>query len=235
MRRRPRRPQPLLIRITHWLNVPFLTIMAMSGLQIWIAYPYFGPRGATYDWLPFQNWVPPEWMRAGQWLAGARNLHFALGWLLAINAIVYLVYLGATREFRRRLFWPPRDVKPAIHQVLFYLRVRKDPPPLDLYNSLQRAAYTSAIGLGILVVLSGLVMYKPVQLHHLAWFFYGYDGARVVHFFGLLALAGFVVSHVIMVALHPKSFVEMINGGVPEQAAPPPPAPVAEKGPDADA
>ncbi len=125
----PRRPQPLLVRITHWLNVPVLTIMAMSGLQIFAAYPYFGPRGATYDWLPFQNWMPPSWMRAGQWLAGARNLHFALGWVLVINAVVYLVYLGWSREFRRRFFWPPRDIKPAIQQIAYYLRLRKEPPP----------------------------------------------------------------------------------------------------------
>ena len=211
-----RKPQPLLVRITHWVNVPVITVMAMSGLQIFLAYPYFGPRGATYDWLPFQNWMVPPWMRAGQWLAGARNLHFALAWVLVVNAIVWLGYLIATREYKRRFFWPPRDLRPALHQVAYYLRLRTDPPPVDLYNGLQRAAYTTAITLGVLVVLSGLAMYKPVQLHHLAWLMGGYDGARVVHFFSMIALAGFVITHVIMVALHPRSFVEMINGGKTE-------------------
>ena len=208
-----RRPQPLPVRITHWINVPVLTVMAMSGLQIFIAYPYFGPRGATYDWLPFQNWMVPPWMRAGQWLAGARNLHFALAWVLVGNALVWLAYLIYTREYKRRFFWPPRDLRPALQQIAHYLRIRKDPPPVDLYNGLQRAAYTTAIGLGVLVVLSGLAMYKPVQLHHLAWLMGGYDGARVVHFFSMIALAGFVITHVIMVALHPRSLVEMVNGG----------------------
>lgn len=210
-----RRPQPLLIRLTHWLNVPVLTVMAMSGLQIFVAYPYFGPQGARYGWIPMQGWNPPEWMRAGQWLAGARNLHFALAWLLVGNAIAYLVYLGVSREWKRRFFWPPRDARPALDQILFYLRVRKTPPPVDLYNSLQRAAYTSAMLLGVAVVASGLAMYKPVQLHGLAWLMGGYDGARVVHFYAMLGIAGFVVTHVIMVALHPRSFLEMIHGGKP--------------------
>lgn len=211
-----RRPQPLLIRITHWLNVPVLAVMAMSGLQILRAYPYFGPQGVRYDWVPGQNWDSPSWLRAGDWLAGARHLHFALAWLLVINAIVYLVYLVTSGEWRRRLFWPPRDARPALHQVLYYLRIRKEPPPVDLYNSLQRSAYTAAIGLGIVLVLSGLAIYKPVQLHRLAWLMGGYDGARVIHFLGLIAIVGFVISHVIMVALHPKSLGEMITGGKPD-------------------
>ncbi len=209
----PRRPQPLLIRLTHWLNVPAIAIMAMSGWQIWLAYPYFGPRGARYTWLPLQGWRPPDWLRIGEGLAGARQWHFAVAWLLVGNAAAYLVYLAASGEFRRRFFWPPRDTRPAIGQLLYYLRRRKEPPPLDLYNGLQRMAYTSALALAILVVLSGLAMWKPVQLHHLAWCLGGYDGARVVHFFALLALAGFVVTHLIMVALHPRSLREMIDGG----------------------
>jgi thiosulfate reductase cytochrome b subunit len=208
-----RRPQPLLIRITHWLNVPVLAVMAMSGLQILRAYPEFGPKGATYDWVPGQMWDSPSWLRAGQWLAGARHLHFALAWLLVINALVYLTYLVTSGEWRRRLFWPPRDARPALHQILFYLRIRKEPPPVDFYNSLQRSAYTAAIGLGILLVLSGLAIYKPVQFHRLAWLMGGYDGARVIHFLGLIAIVGFVITHVIMVALHPKSLGEMITGG----------------------
>lgn len=214
---KPRRPQPWVIRVTHWINVPTLTVMAMSGLQILAAYPYFGPQGAQYDWMPFQGQFRaiPGWAKAGQWLAGARHLHFALAWLLVLNAIAYLGYLAYSREWRRRFFWPPRDAKPALEQVLYYLRIRKAAPPVDLYNSLQRSAYTAAVGLGILEVLSGLVLYKPVQFHHLAWVMGGYDGARLIHFLGLVALVGFVITHVIMVLVHPKSLKEMITGGEP--------------------
>jgi len=221
-----KRPQPLLIRITHWVNVPALFIMAMSGLQILRAYPYFGPQGAQYGWVPLQAWESPDWMRAGGWLGGARHLHFALGWLLVINGLIYLGYLIYSREWRRRFFWPPRDAKPALAQFLYYIRVRKDEPPKNLYNSLQRSAYTAAVVLGVLEVLSGFAIWKPVQLHWLAVLFGGYDGARVVHFLALLALIGFLITHIIMVIVHYKQFPEMITGGKPEGAvAEPVPAP----------
>ncbi|HUJ56953.1 MAG TPA: cytochrome b/b6 domain-containing protein [Kofleriaceae bacterium] len=214
-----KRPQPLIIRLTHWINVPTLAVMAMSGLQILRAYPYFGPQGAMYDWVPLQGWDSPDYLRAGGWLAGARHLHFALAWLLVVNALVYLVYLIVSREYRRRLFWPPRDTAPAFRQALYYLRIRKTEPPKDLYNGLQRSAYTAAIALGILEVLSGLVMWKPVQLHRLGYLMGGYDGARVIHFLGLIALAGFVATHLIMVAIHWRQFPEMITGGKKEKAS----------------
>ena len=100
-------------------------------------------------------------------------------------------------------------------QLAYYLRLRKEPPPADLYNGLQRQAYTLCLVLAILEVLSGFAMWKPVQLSWLAALFGGYDGARVVHFLALLALMAFVVVHVIMVLLHPKAIVEMITGGKP--------------------
>jgi len=210
---KPKRPQPLLIRITHWLNVPALVIMAMSGLQILRAYPYFGPQGARYDWVPLQAWESPDWMRAGGWLAGARHLHFAFAWLLVINAIVYLGYLIYSSEWRRRFFWPPRDAKPALAQFLYYIRVRKEEPPKNLYNSLQRSAYTTAVVLGVLEVLSGFAIWKPVQLHWLATLMGGYDSARVIHFLALLGLIGFVIMHIVMVIVHYKQFPEMVTGG----------------------
>jgi thiosulfate reductase cytochrome b subunit len=209
------RPQPLLIRLTHWVNIPVLLLLAMSGLQIWSAYPHFGPQGATYDWIPLQGWKAPEWLRVGRWLAGARNWHFALMWYLLANAAIYVGYQLASGQWRRRFFWPPRDTRPAIHQLAYYLRLRKDAPPVDLYNGLQRAAYTTAMILGALLVASGLVIYKPVQLHWLGWFLGGYDGARVVHFYAMVAMGAFLLGHLVMVAIHWRSFLEMITGGKP--------------------
>jgi thiosulfate reductase cytochrome b subunit len=256
---KPRRPQPIPIRITHWINVVVITVMAMSGLQILRAYPRFGPRGATYDWVPLQDWDTPDWSRAGRWLAGARHLHFALMWLFVGNALVYVVYVLGWREYRRRWIRPLRDLGPAVRQQLYYLdgaryqlarvvaRIARKPhwarrwieePPAGLYNALQRAAYTAAIVLGLLEVLSGLAIWKPVQLHWLAWLFGGYDGARVVHFLGLLALAGFVIAHVVMVLLHWRRFPEMITGGHADAdatAMPPPTRPLAREQEDAHA
>jgi thiosulfate reductase cytochrome b subunit len=95
----------------------------------------------------------------------------------------------------------------------YYLRIRKEPPPEDFYNGLQRASYSGAMLLGIVIVLSGLAIYKPVQLHWLLWIFGNYDIARLVHFLCLAALAAFALMHVVLVALHPRTFVDIITGG----------------------
>jgi len=190
---RPRRAQPLLIRITHWINVPVLVIMAMSGLEILLAYPFFGPRGAEMTWVPLSGWMPPELLRMGGWLAGGRHLHFAFGWALVINALVYLIYLGVSGEWRRRLLWKAQ--------------------PNQRYNVLQRAAYTSALGLAILEVLSGLAMWKPIQLHRLTVVLGGYDMARVIHFLAMLGLFAFLVGHLVMVAIHWRKLPAMVTGG----------------------
>jgi thiosulfate reductase cytochrome b subunit len=207
------KPQPWLIRLTHWVNIPVLVIMAMSGLQILVAYPYMGPRGAVYGWYPFQGWKPPELLRLGDWLAGARAWHFAFSWFLVANGLIYLAYVVSSGQLRKRFFWPPRDTVPAFKQMLHYLRLRKEPPPAAFYNGLQRFAYTSILFLAVVEVLSGLAIWKPVQLRFIAFLFGGYDGARVVHLAGLAALALLTVGHVLMVLLHPRSLVEMITGG----------------------
>ncbi|HTW86801.1 MAG TPA: cytochrome b/b6 domain-containing protein [Candidatus Binataceae bacterium] len=210
---RLRREQPLAIRCAHWLNVPLLTLMAASGLQILDAYPNFGPRGALYSWFPLQEADLPSWLRFGGWLAGARHWHFALAWFLVLNGALYLAYVFASGEWRRRLFLPRRDTRNALRMFAYYSLLTRTPPPADFYNGLQRLAYTSAIVIGIAMVLSGLAIYKPVQLHWLAALFGGYDGARVVHFTGLCLLVAFVVSHLVLVASHPREIVKMINGG----------------------
>ena len=208
-----RRPQPFLIRLTHWLNVPLLLLMAGSGLQIFVAYPALGARGALSGWYPWQGAPPPAWMRFGGWLAGARHWHFALGWFLIGNGIIYLIYMGARGEWRRRVFLPGRDARNAVLMMAYYLRLRRAAPPIDFYNGLQRLAYSSVILLALVEVLSGLAIYKPVQLWWLEVPFGGYDGARAVHLIGLGLLGLFTVVHLVMVALHPRAIVEMITGG----------------------
>lgn len=210
-----RRPQPWLIRLAHWVNAPVLVIVAMSGLQILVAYPTMGPRGQAYAWWPLQGWSPPSWARLGDWLAGARAWHFAFAWFLVANGIVYVVFLLSTGEWRRRFFWPPRDTVPALQQMLYYLRLRKTPPQAAFYNGLQRIAYTSILVFALVEVLSGLAIWKPVQLQSIAWLFGGYDGARVVHFVGLAVLGLLTAGHLVMVLLHPRALVEMVTGGKP--------------------
>jgi thiosulfate reductase cytochrome b subunit len=209
----PRAEQPLAVRITHWANVPLLAVMAASGLQIFAAFPEMGSRGAPARWYPFPDWTPPSWMRAGHWLAGARHLHFGLAWLFVANALGYLVWMAVTGEWRRRAFHPGRDARNALQTLAWYLRLRKSPPEQELYNGLQRFAYTLAIVLGAVEVLSGLALYKPVQLSLIAALFGGYEGARAVHLLGLAALLAFTVGHLVLVLLHPRALASIFTGG----------------------
>jgi len=208
-----RRQQPAAIRFTHWCNAVFIVLMAGSGLQILTAYPALGPRGAQYWWYPFQNIAPPRWLTVGGWLAGGRHWHFAIAWFFIANGLVYFTYFFISGEWRRRLFRPARDARNAVGQFAYYVRLRKSPPAEDFYNGLQRLAYTGVLLLGIVMVLSGLAIYKPVQFHPLTLIFDGYDGARVVHLAGLCLLAMFVVVHVVLVSLHPRDLLNMIGGG----------------------
>jgi thiosulfate reductase cytochrome b subunit len=193
--------------------------MGGSGLQILIAFPSLGPRGQPYSWYPFQGDDPPAWLRIGGWLAGARHWHFAFAWFFFANGIAYLVYLFASGEWRRRFFLPRRDFRSAVQTIAYYVRLRRTAPEQGLYNGLQRLTYTGVLLLGVLVVWSGLVIYKPVQLSRLTALIGGYDPARAVHLIVLVAFGLFTVMHVILVALHPKTVVEMVAGGRPAAVA----------------
>ncbi|HVI75359.1 MAG TPA: cytochrome b/b6 domain-containing protein [Anaeromyxobacteraceae bacterium] len=220
-RRRPlpverRRPQPTLIRVTHWVNLVLFTVMAGSGLRILAAYPRLGERGQDYGWYPFQGASPPAALTLGGWLAGARHWHFAFAWLFVANAVVYLVYFVASGEWRRRLFFPRRDARNAWGTLLHDLHLRRaEPAPVGLYNGMQRLAYTGVLAAAVLLVLSGLALFEPVQLPRLTALLGGYDSARAIHLLVLAALALFTVVHVVQVALHPRTFVDMTLGGRP--------------------
>lgn len=212
-----KRPQPLAVRLLHWVQIPLLVVMAGSGLQILIAYPYLGPQGEPWAGYPFQGWRPPDLLRIGSWLAGARHWHFAFLWPLVALGGAYVAWLGFTGEWRRRLFNPKRDTPSLLRTAAAYLRFRKLPVGHELYNGLQRLAYTAVLLVAIAQVLSGLVLYKPVQLRALGLLIGGYEGARIIHLYGLGFLAFFTVGHVVMVLLHPASLREMITGGKPRE------------------
>jgi thiosulfate reductase cytochrome b subunit len=138
------------------------------------------------------------------------------------NAVLYLVYLFASGEWRRRLFFPRRDAANAWGTVLHDLHLRRTAPaPVGLYNGMQRLSYTGVLASAVLVVLSGLAMYKPVQLPRLTALVGGYDAARVIHLAVLVALALFTVVHVVQVLLHPRTLADMTVGreGRPEEGA----------------
>jgi thiosulfate reductase cytochrome b subunit len=195
----PARPviHPVWVRVTHWVNALAMLVLIGSGWQIYNASPLF----------PF---VFPPGITLGGWLAGALLWHFAAMWLLAVNGLTYVLLGIVTGRFRRKLI-PIRpgevlaDARAAFTGKLSY-------DDLLVYNAVQRLFYLGIILSGGIIVLSGLAIWKPVQLQELTAAFGGYDTARYVHFFAMAAIVGFLVIHVIMSVVVPTSLRAMITG-----------------------
>lgn len=189
---------PLVVRITHWINVLAVLVMVTSGWRIYNASPLF------------ESFVFPDVLTLGGWLAGALQWHFAAMWLLALNGLVYIVYGIVSGHFRRKLL--PISPRAVLHDVGQALRGRLAHDDLAVYNAAQRAAYVVLILALILLIFSGLAIWKPVQLQELANLMGGYEGARFLHFFAMVLVVFIVVVHVVMVALVPRAFPTMITG-----------------------
>jgi thiosulfate reductase cytochrome b subunit len=188
---------PLIVRATHWINAIAVVIMILSGWQIYNASPLF----------PFAF---PAWMTLGGWLGGAIQWHFAAMWLLMANGVLYLGYGIASGRIRTR-FFPirPREVLRDLAEALKGKLAHDD---IAHYNGVQKLFYVGVIAALILVVLSGLAMWKPVQLSWLVVLLGGFQGARLVHFLAMAVIAGFLFVHVVMALIVPKTIRAMIVG-----------------------
>ena len=188
---------PAWLRITHWLNALAVVLLVTSGWRIYDASPLFAFR------------FPREWTLGG-WLGGALQWHFAAMWLLAANGLVYLGGNLVTRRFARK-FLPltPRAVLADLGAALRGRLAHADP---HHYNAVQRAAYLFAVADLVMIVLSGLVLWKSVQFPLLRELLGGYEAARRVHFFAMAALVAFVAVHLTMVALVPRTLLTMLRG-----------------------
>ena len=185
------------VRITHWVNAIAILVMIGSGWQIYNAAPLFK--------FEFSKQIA-----LGGWLAGALLWHFAAMWVLVINGIVYVTLGLITGRFRRKLLpITPRQVLADAKAALTFNLAHDD---LSHYNALQKLLYTGVILAGIVIVLSGIAIWKPVQFQELTVLFGGYDFARYVHFFAMAAIVGFLVVHVALALLVPKSLRAMIAG-----------------------
>jgi thiosulfate reductase cytochrome b subunit len=191
------RIHPLVVRVSHWVNVVAVVVMVMSGWRIYNASPVF-------------DFYFPKGITLGGWLGGAIQWHFAAMWLFALNGVVYLAYGIVSGHFRRKLL--PITPRAVFHDVMEALRGRLAHEDLSVYNAAQRAAYVSLIVALVVLVLSGLAIWKPVQLYWLAWLMGDFDNARVVHFLAMAATVGIVAVHVAMVLLVPRTFPTMITG-----------------------
>jgi thiosulfate reductase cytochrome b subunit len=189
---------PLVVRITHWINAFAVLVMVASGWQIYNASPLF------------ESFAFPEAITLGGWLAGALQWHFAAMWLLAVNGLVYVAYGIGSGHFRRKLL--PISPRLVVRDVKQAMRGKLAHDDLSVYNAAQRAAYLALIIALVLLVLSGLALWKPVQLQELAALMGGYESARRVHFFCMAIVVFVVAVHVVMVALVPRTFPTMITG-----------------------
>src|ERR1022692_885308 len=185
------------VRVSHWINALAILVMIGSGWQIYNASPLFKFEFSKHIAL-------------GQWLGGALLWHFAAMWLLVINGIVYVTLGLASGRFRRKLL-PiyPSEVLADAKAALAFQLAHDD---LTHYNAVQKLLYAGVILTGILIVLSGISIWKPVQFQELTALFGGYDVARYVHFFAMSAIVGFLVVHVALALLVPKSLRAMIAG-----------------------
>jgi thiosulfate reductase cytochrome b subunit len=190
--------QPGWIRITHWINALAVVVMATSGWQVYNASPIF------------RSFVFPSSITLGGWLGGALLWHFAAMWVLVVNFLVYVGMNIFSGRFRRKLF--PLSVKSLFGDLRSALTGKLKHDDLTHYNAVQKAAYLAVIVDIVVVILSGLAVWKSVQFPWLRELMGGYDNARVVHFFAMSFLVAFFVLHVVMVALVPRSLLLMIRG-----------------------
>jgi thiosulfate reductase cytochrome b subunit len=188
---------PLWLRLGHWINLVALVIMVLSGWRIYNASPIFAFRF-------------PDMATLGGWLGGALLWHFAAMWLVLCNGLIYLLLNIATGRFRKKFF--PLRLRDLLRDFAAALKGRLTHDTLTEYNAVQKLAYLFVIADIILLVLSGLVVWKPVQFPLLRELMGDYDNARIVHFFAMAALLAFVAIHVAMVALVPRTLIMMIRG-----------------------
>lgn len=188
---------PLWVRVVHWINALAVALMMMSGWQIYNASPLF----------PFT--FAPQ-ITLGGWLAGALLWHFAAMWLFVINGLVYVTLGILSGRFRRKLL--PIRLSEVVSTMRNALTFRLSHEDLSVYNAVQKLLYLGVIIAGVVAVLSGLSIWKPVQLQVLTTIFGGYDTARYVHFFAMAAIAGFLAIHVTLALIVPKSLRAMITG-----------------------
>ena len=191
---------PLAIRWFHWINFPVLAIMIWSGLLIYWANDIYRLGWGNRTLLKF---FPDSFYKAFSIpfrLAEGMSFHFVFMWLFAINGLLYVLYLLFSKEYK--LIFPDKNsIKEAWLVLLHDLHIKKGLPPQKKYNAAQRIAYTGVILMGLGSLLTGLAIYKPVQLYWLCTMLGGYEWARIEHFVLTILFTLFFLVHIIQVIL----------------------------------
>ena len=183
----------------HWVNAAAMFIMVGSG---W---------GIYNDSVIFHFLYFPKSITLGGWAAESLLWHFAGMWLLALNGLAYLTYGFVTGRFRDKLL--PIRLAELVQTVRNTLRLKLDHGDITRYNAVQKLLYIMVILVGVNQVLTGLSIWKPIQFSWLVALYGGFQGARLVHFLGMAVIVGFVVVHVALALLVPKTLVAMLTGG----------------------
>jgi thiosulfate reductase cytochrome b subunit len=197
--RHPLRLHPVPIRIMHWTNAIAIIIMIGSGWKIYEDEVIFG-------WLHF-----PDWMTVGGEAQGALQWHFFAMWILMLNGLCYLTYGIVSGRFRRKLL--PIRPREIVANVRDALRFRLSHGDITRYNAVQKLLYAGIILVIIMQVISGLAVWKPMQFSELSALFYSFQGSRLVHFLGMAAIVAFLVIHIALALLVPKTIGAMVTGG----------------------
>ncbi len=199
MRKRSKPLHPWPLRVMHWINALAMLLLIGSGWKIYNDEVLFG-------WLHF-----PDWITIGGEAQGALQWHFFAMWVLMLNGLAYLAYGFATGHFRRKFL--PIRVAEFVGDVRDALALRLSHTDITRYNAVQKLLYTGIILVIVVQVLSGWAIWKPVQLSELVPLFGGFQGARLVHFLGMAAIVGFLVIHVALALIVPRTIGAMITGG----------------------
>jgi len=195
----PPRLHPLPLRSMHWINAAAIFIMIGSGWKIYNDDVIFG-------FLHF-----PDWLVIGKWAQYGLQWHFFGMWIFVLNGLAYVTYGIVTGRFRRKLFpISLRDVFATVGEALSF-RLRHD--DLTHYNAVQKVLYLGVMLVGILIVISGLCLWKPIQFSELAGLFGSFQTIRLVHFLCMAAIVAFILVHVSLALLVPQSLVAMVTGG----------------------
>lgn len=196
---RKRQLHPLPLRIMHWINAIAIFIMIGSGWRIY-------NDDALFGWLHF-----PDFLVIGKWAQYGLQWHLFGMWIFVINGLSYLAYGILTGRFRQKLFpISPREVFATVGDALHFRLSHED---LTVYNAVQKTLYLGIILIGVLIVTTGLCLWKPVQFSELANLFGSFQTIRLVHFLCMSAIVGFVLVHVTLAVLVPQSLLAMLTGG----------------------
>lgn len=181
----------------HWLNAVAVIVLMTSGWQI-------------YNASPLLDFKISRDMTLGGWLGGALQWHFAAMWLLVANGVAYLLANLLTQRWRRQFF--PLSMHELIADFFAALKGQLTHAVNGRYNAVQRLAYLLIMADVVVLILSGLVLWKPVQFDLLRVLLGDYDMARWIHFYAMAVMATFLVIHLAMVVLVPRSLLTMLRG-----------------------